>query len=129
MRSRSKGPDTVTARRLGAARPSRHAEVPSGFLTGERNEAFGLPREPWLPPASDDADRAAFRALHQGNAAPHQQMRALRWLMYATGVDGPSYVPGDPHDTAYAEGKRRIGIEIRKLILFRSASSEGSEHG
>lgn len=88
-----------------------------------------LPRDPWLPAPYDDADMAALKALRDGTAQPHQQQRALAWVVQACGTYGPSFIPGDERASAFAEGRRWIGLQIVKLINLKPRESEDSEHG
>jgi len=83
-----------------------------------------LPKKhPWLPPDHDDATVYAVRALAEGIANDSQQKLAWRYLMYVTGASEEfadlSYRPdseGGSRDTAFAEGKRFVGLMIRKLL-------------
>jgi len=83
-----------------------------------------LPKKhPWLPPDHDDATVYAVRALAEGLANDSQQKLAWRYLMYVTGASEEfadlSYRPdteGGSRDTAFAEGKRFVGMMIRKLL-------------
>jgi len=83
----------------------------------------------WKPKANphDPADYGddglvpwAVRALYAGEATPTQQKLAWEWIMYVTGAgDGYqdlSYRPGDPGATTFAEGKRFVGLQIRKML-------------
>lgn len=73
-------------------------------------------REPWKPAPYIVADIYAIKALRTGTANAIQQQRALDWIMHiACEVDHASYRPGSSDDTAFAEGKRHIGLQIRKL--------------
>lgn len=83
-----------------------------------------LPKpKPWLPPDHDDATVYAVRALSDGVANDSQQRLAWRYLMYVTGASEEfadlSYRPdseGGRRDTDFAEGKRFVGLMIRKLL-------------
>lgn len=78
---------------------------------------------PWLPPHYEDADVAAIQALAQGSANPHQQKRALAWMIEkACGVYDMSYRPGGAEgdrDTTFAEGRRFAGNQIVKLTKLK----------
>lgn len=66
-----------------------------------------------------EADHAAIQAVAEGLANPEQQKRAIRWIVEsAAGVQTLSYGT-DPHATAFAEGKRFVGLQIYKLIRLR----------
>lgn len=74
---------------------------------------------PWLPPKYDLADIGALQALAKGEAPPDAQQRALKWIIEkAAGTYEPSYRPGEEgeRDTAFAEGRRHVGLQIVKLL-------------
>lgn len=74
---------------------------------------------PWLPATYDLADVGALQALGRGDASPDAQQRALRWIIEkAAGTYEPSYRPGEDgeRDTAFAEGRRHVGLQIVKLL-------------
>jgi hypothetical protein len=51
----------------------------------------------------------AFKALHRGEAEPHQQQIALQWLVRE--ACGKAYFPYHPNDrdTAFALGRQFVG--------------------
>lgn len=78
---------------------------------------------PWLPPAHDEAVVEAMRAFHAGKANAGQQQMVWRYLMYVTGASEEfqdlSFRPdekGGRRATDFAEGKRFVGMMIRKLL-------------
>ena len=79
-------------------------------------------QKPYTPVASDEDVVYALRALHDGKALAHQQQLAWEWLMYVTGAgDGwadLSFRPGPDgqRETDFAEGKRFIGLQMRKML-------------
>jgi hypothetical protein len=77
-------------------------------------------KDPWLPPDHDEASIYAVRALANGTANDGQQKTAWAYLMYMTGASEEfadlSYRPASERDTAFAEGKRFVGLQIRKLL-------------
>lgn len=83
-----------------------------------------LPKtEPHKPPDHDDEVVAAVRAIYHGKANEAQQQTFWRYLMYVTGVSDEfndlSYRPGGEDGrraTDLAEGKRFVGLMIRKLL-------------
>ena len=77
------------------------------------------PRPPssWLPVEWEQPDAYAIQALARGEADPDQQKRALRWILVnACEVDEPSYCPTSQDDTIHHEGRRWVGLQIRKLM-------------
>lgn len=84
---------------------------------------------PWFPPAWEIADVAALKALANGTASPEQQQRALKWVIEsASATYELSYRPSSDRDTAFAEGRRFVGLQIVKalhldLSLFRKNES------
>lgn len=83
-----------------------------------------LPRErPFLPPWYDEKVVYAVRAVAEGVANQGQQQLFWRYLMYVTGsaeeFNDLSWRPGGPEgdrDTSFAEGKRFVGLMVRKLL-------------
>ncbi len=72
---------------------------------------------PWKPPKYDDADAHSIRALHDGSASPEQQQRALNFIINSLACTYDlSYRPGSDRDTAFAEGKRFVGLQIVKFL-------------
>jgi len=75
-------------------------------------------QEPHIPPDYDVRVIYAVRALADNNASPSQQAIVWKWLMYVTD-DGMSYRPGGAdaaRATDFAEGKRFIGQQFRKML-------------
>jgi hypothetical protein len=76
-------------------------------------------RDPARPAPYDDADVAAIQALAIGVADADQQRHALRWIVEtAADAYGLSW-RGESHATAFAEGKRFVGLQIVKLSKLR----------
>ena len=77
--------------------------------------------QPWLPADYDEADAYALQALSRGEAQPHQQARALKFIVNdLCGTYDLSYRPGSngERDTAFAEGGRAVGLQIVKLLAL-----------
>jgi hypothetical protein len=75
--------------------------------------------EPWHPAPYDDADTYAIKALAAGVANEGQQKRALEWIINTLcGTYDLSYRPGPEgnRDTAFAEGRRSVGLQLVKQI-------------
>jgi hypothetical protein len=87
------------------------------------NEKSWSPKkDPWMPPDYDDVVVYAIRALALGKANAHQQGVAWKWLQYVTGASDEfadlSFRPGAEGQiaTTFAEGKRFVGLQIRKML-------------
>lgn len=80
---------------------------------------------PWFPVDAEDYTTSAIKALNAGLASSDQQKEALRWIIedlartydlsYRPGTDGD-------RDTAFAEGKRFVGMQIVKQINRRQVA-------
>jgi len=78
------------------------------------------PRDPaWVPATYEAYDIEAIRATARGEADPHQQKRALDWIINtAAGAYELSFRSdgqGGDRETAFAEGRRFVGMQIVKL--------------
>lgn len=93
-------------------------------MTPPRKAAAAPHAEPWRPPAYDDADVAAIKALAAGNASESQQQRALAWVVNsASATYDLSFRPGASEGeraTAFAEGRRFVGLQIVKMLKLRT---------
>lgn len=79
-------------------------------------------QQPWMPADYNDNVIWAVRAVQEGVASAGQQRLMWEWLMYLSGCVGAgdlSYRPGEggERDTAFAEGKRYVGLQVRKMLL------------
>jgi hypothetical protein len=85
---------------------------------------------PWSPVPYEPRDYGAIQALARGDATPDQQRHALAWIVeLAAGTYDLSYRPDSTHDTAFAEGRRFVGLQLVKLLNIRPATAKDSEHG
>ena len=85
---------------------------------------------PWKPPAWEPPDVSAIQALNRGDATPDQQKRALDFIVRLAGTYDLSYRPDSDRDTAFAEGKRFVGLQIVKFLhLNLSAIRQAKERG
>ena len=76
--------------------------------------------EAWYPPDWELADASAIQALERGEATPEQQKRALKWIVEtASSTYDLSYRPESERDTAFAEGRRFVGLNIVKLLKLQ----------
>jgi hypothetical protein len=79
-------------------------------------------KDPLERPDYTEADAQAIRALQRGEATPDQQSRALEWMILAFGTHDTSFRPGDPHLSAFAEGKRHCGTTL--IWMLKSAPTK-----
>ena len=76
--------------------------------------------EAWYPPDWELADASAIQALEKGEATKEQQQRALKWIIeIASSTYDLSYRPESERDTAFAEGRRFVGLNIVKLLKLQ----------
>lgn len=73
-----------------------------------------------LPGTLNKADIVALQALSRGEADPDQQRRALAAIVVRIAkANDLSFLPdshGGERDTAFAEGKRFVGLQVRKFV-------------
>ena len=78
------------------------------------------PGAAWTPAPYESADIAAIQALERGEAEPHQQVRALRWIVEAVSATyDQSFRPGSERETVFAEGRRFVGLQIVKATKLK----------
>lgn len=81
--------------------------------------------DPWKPAAWEVPDAAAIQALQRGDASSDQQQRALTFIVnQLAGTYDVSFRAGPDGDrvTAFAEGKRWVGLQIVKLANLSLAA-------
>lgn len=61
-------------------------------------------------------DRAAIHQSYQTVFNTPDGERVLHHLMKTANVTKPSFVPGDPHQTAFNEGARHLALSILKFV-------------
>lgn len=72
--------------------------------------------EPWSPtPATDDVIRAV-KAMNEGKASDVQQRRVVDWLFEVTGTRDLEFRPESERASAFASGKRWVGLQLGKMI-------------
>lgn len=78
----------------------------------------GAPKvHPWQPPDWEKADAYAFQALARGDCPPHLQQRALKFVIeQLAGTYDQSFRPESERATAFAEGRRFVGLQLVKLL-------------
>ena len=87
----------------------------------------GAPKlAPFQPAEWDLPDAAAVQALSRGDASPEQQKRALDYVIQKLSCTYDlSYRSGKSDDTAFAEGKRWVGLQLVKLIHLNLGAIRG----
>lgn len=69
------------------------------------------------PPDYAVLEVSAMQALQRGEASPHQQQAVLRWIIeQAAGTYDLSFSPESDRATAFAEGRRFVGLQCVKLL-------------
>jgi hypothetical protein len=77
---------------------------------------------PWHPAPYTSDDIYALQNLAKGKAGEHQQKRVLAWIINsACATYEPEFIPDSESETAYAGGKRWVGLQIVKLINMPQA--------
>lgn len=75
---------------------------------------------PWSEPKIDKADVIALQQVAAGVGNAMHQKRVIDWIInYAADTYGLSFRPeeaGGERATAFAEGKRFVGLQIVKLL-------------
>ena len=85
---------------------------------------------PWIPPEVPLAVTLAIKGLANGTANDAQQKRALNWIVETLcGTYDLSYRPLSDRDTAFAEGRRFVGLQLVKEIKINHTKLKESEHG
>jgi hypothetical protein len=75
-----------------------------------------IKQQPWHPSPYDDDDVRSIQALATGTANEGQQKYALRWIVErACGTYDETYFADSERNSAFAEGKRHVGLQIVKL--------------
>lgn len=69
--------------------------------------------EPWAKPDFDRADAVAIKALATGTANEAQQKIAIEYIVHTlAGTYQETYCPGSERDSAFAQGRRWVGLQI-----------------
>lgn len=73
----------------------------------------------WMPCPYEVKHVRALQALNQGNALPHQQQEALRFIIeIVAGTYDMSFRPESERDTCFAEGRRYVGLQLVKFLAL-----------
>lgn len=87
----------------------------------------------WDPAPYQIADVYALKAVFAGTATEDQQKRAISWVMEAAcGMRDMTFqhdARGGDRATAFAEGKRFVGLQIAKLIFINPDQLRPKEQG
>jgi hypothetical protein len=98
-----------------------------------RGRAPRAPRpSPWHPAEWEPEDAFAVQAVMYGRAGEDQQKRAMNFIVHQIcGTYDLSYRPTSDRDTAFAEGKRFVGLQCVKFAQLNIAALRGrtSEQG
>jgi hypothetical protein len=82
------------------------------------------------PPQYDVLQVASIQALARGDASPHQQQEALRWVIEAAaGTYDLSFSPESDRATSFAEGRRFVGLQIVKLLKINKEALKDDING
>jgi hypothetical protein len=82
----------------------------------------------WLPAPYSNAEAYAIKAVASGTANAGQQKIAIDWIIRMAGTYDVTFQPDSERITAYAEGKRAVGLQIVKLINIPVTLLQGSPH-
>jgi len=78
---------------------------------------------PYIPPKWETHEAVAIQALYEGRAEPEQQKQALDMLINKLcATYDLSFRPDSDRDTAFAEGRRFVGLELVKLLKINVAA-------
>jgi hypothetical protein len=86
--------------------------------------------QPWEPAPYDDEGviTASIKALAAGNANEGQQRRALEWIVRSVcGTYDLSFRPDSERATAFAEGKRFVGLQIIKHTKLTTSAKRAKK--
>lgn len=83
----------------------------------------GIPKPPpYMQCVFEIPDVSAINALANGTANPDQQKRVFSWLLNDAGAVGsPTFFPGAPDGSAFAQGRRFVGLCIAQLLSVNTS--------
>ena len=85
---------------------------------------------PYAPPPYTIQDIGALQALQRGDAPEHQQQHALKFIIETLcGTNDLEYRPGSDRDSAFAGGRRFVGLQLKKLLKLNLATLKKEQHG
>jgi hypothetical protein len=79
-------------------------------------------RIPFLPVQYEAADASAFQALQTGTAEPHQQQRALKWLIESAASTYEFQLCETDRETAFALGRAFVGQQVVKMLRINTST-------
>lgn len=83
---------------------------------------------PWHPAEWEVEDAYAVQAVMYGRASEDQQKRAMSFILnQLCGTYDLSYRPTSDRDTAFAEGKRFVGLQMVKFAQLNIARLRGTD--
>lgn len=86
---------------------------------------------PWAPAEYEAADITAIQACIVGEAAPEQQIRAMKWVIEKASayMDMPFRPGGEDgrRDTDFACGRMFVGQQVVKLSRLNASALRRSE--
>ena len=74
-------------------------------------------KEPLKKPDYTEAEVQSIRACWRGEASERQQRMAIEFILRSSAKDDISHRPGDPYGTAFAEGKRFVGLTLVWMLF------------
>lgn len=86
--------------------------------------------QPWMPPIWDKPEISAVQALIRGDATADQQQRFMRFLVNSVcATYDLSFRPESERATAFAEGRRFVGLQIVKMQIINLAAFRKDQLG
>lgn len=105
-------------------------QVGTGRVRAATDPAKALAaHQPHLPPEWTPEELGAVQQVWLGTADPHQQRRALEFVLRVCNNDGARFFPGEDgrRSTDYALGRAMPGELIRTMLMMKI--TRGGEHG
>lgn len=76
------------------------------------------------PAPFTDQIQAGLKAMARGTASETQQVAVFNWLIKDAAGIGVQSFRSDPHETAFAEGRRFVAIQIIHLTTQEATHGE-----
>lgn len=74
---------------------------------------------PWSPCQTTEAEARAIQALAWGEATKEQQLALVAWMQKATAVGELEFRHDSERASAFAAGKRFVGLQFFTLVKAR----------